>query len=199
MSIFVLIWILAYFVQAIHSSTYSNSTDLIVSKNEEFKCKMFKKCRFEVLISTDISYNLLNINSSDHKVFKFNRMSLCSGKGCSSKKDFPVRLNASMDYQVYYLEIQSVLIGKAELVFNLTNQTISSFHITITQPRRVIDIIFDIMIYSFGLIISLLMGILLDKKCILNIFKIPRAMLIGFFCQYLLMPLVNIIDFYKLI
>lgn len=184
--------ILVLFIEANSCLEQSNLTGLILLKNEELKCKMFKKCRFDVLIRSDISLDLLSINSSDQSVFKFNRISLCSGQKCSPKKDFgSLSLNNSMDYQIYQVEIQSVLIGKAALDFNLFDQIkINSCPITITQPRRVIDIVFDIMIYTFGLMISLLMGILLDKKCILNIFKIPKAMFIGFFCQYLIMPLV---------
>lgn len=187
-----LICVVFYCIQFISSLALTNSTDLVILKNDEFKCKMFKICKLDILIRNDFSVDLINISSSDLTIFKFNRLLPCSEPKCLSKNYInSFRINSSINYQVYHVEIESVLIGKAVLEFNLNDKAlINSCSIIITQPKRIIDIIFNVMIYSFGFIISLLMGILLDKKCILNIFKIPRAMFIGFFCQYLLMPLV---------
>ena len=35
------------------------------------------------------------------------------------------------------------------------------------------------------------MGILLDKNALVKIIKMPKAILIGFCCQYMVMPLVK--------
>lgn len=203
MKFFLLIYIVFCYIQFISSLVQTNFSDLVILKNDEIKCKMFKKCQFDILVRKDFSIGSINISSSDLNVFKFNRLSLCSELKCLSETyilSFFINNSSSIGYQVYNVEIESVLIGKAVLEFNTTDKVqVGSCLIIITQPKRIIDIIFNIMIYSFGFIISLLMGILLDKKCILNIFKIPRAMFIGFFCQYLLMPLVNfyLFDFIK--
>jgi len=63
-----------------------------------------------------------------------------------------------------------------------------SLNILVTQPKRQIDTGFYVMIPFIVISISILMGILLDTKVIVDIFKNPKPLLVGFVAQYGLMP-----------
>ncbi|CAF0933343.1 unnamed protein product [Brachionus calyciflorus] len=185
---------LVFFTHNIESNSNQNSTQdhSIIFEKDLFKCRLFKKCFIDALIIRNISLEQLVINSTDVNIFKFSNISLCSFTKCPTPSDFlrKLNLNKTEEFDVFRIEIIPVLIGKASLELNTSSQQqIAHVNITIIQPRRIIDIIFDIAIYSFGFIISLLMGILLDKECIVKLFKMPKPMFIGFFCQYIIMPM----------
>ncbi len=61
-------------------------------------------------------------------------------------------------------------------------------NILVTQPKRTIDTVFYIVIPFIVIVISILMGVLLDTTLIIDIFKNPKPVLIGFLAQYGLMP-----------
>lgn len=58
----------------------------------------------------------------------------------------------------------------------------------VTQPKRVIDRIFYIILPVIVIFISIQMGILLDTKILLDLVKKPKPVLIGFVAQYGMMP-----------
>ncbi len=63
-----------------------------------------------------------------------------------------------------------------------------SLNILVTQPKRRIDTIFYILIPFIVISISILMGVLLNTDLIIEIFKKPKPLIVGFVAQYGLMP-----------
>jgi bile acid transporter len=61
-------------------------------------------------------------------------------------------------------------------------------NILLTQPKRLVDKLFYIIIPFIVVSISILMGILLDPKCMTEIVKKPTPLIVGFVAQYGLMP-----------
>jgi predicted Na+-dependent transporter len=61
-------------------------------------------------------------------------------------------------------------------------------NILVTQPKRRIDTIFYIIIPFMVIIISIIMGVLLDTKVIKGIIEKPKPVIVGFLAQYGLMP-----------
>ena len=184
--------------------------DWIVFKDKVNKCQMYiDACEFNVLIKNTISLDNLALKSLDEKVFTFRSINLCTqananfslNRNCTEFLGFFADAKKGVnteDYALYTVNFAPVLVGISMLEFTFsTTGEIISFDIVVTQPRRIIDYLFDIWIYSFGVFISMLMGILLDKKCLMDIVKMPIPVAIGFCCQYGCMPLViiNKLDF----
>lgn len=63
-----------------------------------------------------------------------------------------------------------------------------SLKMLVTQPRRVIDRLFYIILPFLVIFISVQMGILLDTKVLVDLVKNPTAVIVGFLSQYGLMP-----------
>ena len=63
-----------------------------------------------------------------------------------------------------------------------------SLNLLVTQPKRRVDTIFYVIIPFVVIIISVLMGVLLDTSVMAEIAKKPTAVLVGFVAQYGLMP-----------
>jgi len=63
-----------------------------------------------------------------------------------------------------------------------------SLNILVTQPKRRVDTIFYIIIPFMVIIISIIMGVLLDTKVIKGIIEKPKPVIVGFLAQYGLMP-----------
>lgn len=63
-----------------------------------------------------------------------------------------------------------------------------TLNVMVTQPKRVIDRIFYIILPVIVIFISIQMGILLDTKILLDLVKKPKPVLIGFVAQYGMMP-----------
>ncbi|CAF1067180.1 unnamed protein product [Rotaria sordida] len=63
-----------------------------------------------------------------------------------------------------------------------------SLNILVIQPKRLIDKLFYTIIPFIVIIISILMGFLLDLKIITDLLKNPKPVIIGFLAQYGLMP-----------
>ncbi len=164
-------------------------------------------CKFNVLIDSSLSLEDLSINSADESVFNFTSIELCdelviqksiNGTNqtfCSPIKEFFQDESKGIDlnkFTTYTITFKPIVVGLSSLDFVLkSTREVISFDIVVTQPRRVIDYVFDVYVYSFGVFISTMMGILLDKKCLLDIVKMPISVAIGFICQYLCMPIVS--------
>lgn len=170
-----------------------NKSILLGVKEKNDQCRMFYlECTYQVLISKLIPVADLFIYSSDSKIYTFESMEHCEAN-CSLDPfesfnlSWPTKTHVSYDFK-----IKPGLIGAADLVFirNSTNKEIARWSIIINQPKRIVDRIFDVWIWVFGTLISLLMGVLIDRESLLKIIRMPKAVIIGFCCQYLFMPLV---------
>jgi len=92
------------------------------------------------------------------------------------------------------------IIGKAKLEISVKENTQKyEQNVLIMQPMRLIDIIFTIYVWGFSLLISLLMGVMLDIHTLIKIIKIPIPVGIGLSCQYIIMPLVIILIQFNLL
>ena len=170
----------------------------IVFKEKVQKCRMFiDSCEFQVLIKKSIKTNEFNVTSADESTFKIVSVEQCDDKANSSDcnsiveyfKEGEMGVNVT-EFNVYNIIYQPVLIGFTSFNFKLQSSELILFDVIITEPRRFLDYAFDIFIRLFGVVISTLMGVLLDKKAILEIAKMPIPVVIGFCCQYICMPLV---------
>ena len=92
------------------------------------------------------------------------------------------------DYSLYVIKIIPGHFGAANIIFSKENKQVKHL-VVITEPRRIIDLIFDVYIWVFQVVVSILMGCLLDWEILLNILKIPYPVLIGLCSQFILMPL----------
>ena len=170
-----------------------NKSVLLGVKEKNDQCRMFHlECTYQVLISKLIPVADLFIYSSDSKIYNFESIDYCEAN-CSLDPfenynlSWPTKTHVS-----YNIKIKPGLIGASDLVFirNSTNKEIARWSIIINQPKRIVDRIFDVWIWVFGTLISLLMGVLIDRESLLKIIRMPKAVIIGFCCQYLFMPLV---------
>ena len=162
----------------------------IIFKDKIVKCQMYKEsCNFHVLIKKPIDVNELTLKSEDESIFKFVSIEQCSNTNISTSqnscgaiieyfKNETTQVNLDK-FKIYTVVYSPVLVGFSALEFALKSTELISFDIIITQPRRIIDYVFDVWIYCFGVIISTIMGILIDKKCLFEIFKIPVPVIIG--------------------
>ena len=173
----------------------------IVFKDKVQKCRMYiESCEFNFLLKKSIQINELNLTSSDESTFKIVSIQLCNDTTNSSDcnsivdyfKDEEKRVNYT-EFNVYKIIYKPVLVGFSAIEFRLLSTEIILFDIIITEPRRFVDYVFDVFIYGFGITISTLMGVLLDKKSLVEIAKMPIPVVIGFCCQYLCMPLVRVL------
>lgn len=64
--------------------------------------------------------------------------------------------------------------------------------VIITRPERFIDSFQMSYIVVFSVLISVIMGILLDMNTLIKIIKMPLPVLIGFISQYFFMPMVKL-------
>ena len=73
-----------------------------------------------------------------------------------------------------------------------SDDSISSYkwplHILVTQPKRLRDKVFYIVLPVLVIFISVQMGILLDTKILIDLVKKPKPVIIGFISQYGVMP-----------
>ena len=65
---------------------------------------------------------------------------------------------------------------------------VQSLNVLVTQPKRLIDTIFYIIIPFMVITISVIMGILLDTTVIKGIILKPIPVIVGFVAQYGMMP-----------
>jgi hypothetical protein len=184
---------------------------VIIFKDKLNKCPMYTYpgCEFDILLKNSIDINKVSLKSSEIKVFKNATIELCNEtdellnktnfkQKCSNYSSFK-ELNQDLkdEYTVYKMKYVPVLVGVAELMINIESESdqetpsLFNYTIVVVQPKRVIDLIFDIWVWSFGILISCLMGILLDRTALKEIVKKPIPVVIGFVCQYCFMPLVS--------
>ena len=171
----------------------------IVFKEKVQKCRMYiESCEFHVLIQKTIQMDEFNVTSTDESTFKIVSITLCDDTKNSSDCDYSMKeyfneTKTELDvvkFNVYKITYKPILIGFSSFNFSLRSTEFILFDVIITEPRRFMDYVFDVFIRVFGVVISALMGVLLDKKALLQIAKMPIPVVIGFCCQYICMPLV---------
>jgi hypothetical protein len=172
-------------------------TDLIEFKDNSTKCSMFSNdCYVNFILRNITDLKNLKVTSSNHKLLKIKSIDSCNDlnnyQKCPDIISFKSVANREiqlLDKNIFALNLDSILVGKIIIFFNLNNNSYFNHSVVITQPKRIIDLIQQIYIIIFSLTTALIMGILLDIEKLKKILKIPIPVIIGFISQYLFMPL----------
>lgn len=176
------------------------------NSSEKFYFKTFEKCRMlgelcELYFFVDPILELKDLigQSTDENVFQVDSVEPCLFSNqiqtCLSNKQENETIIE--DRNVFRVKIRQNIIGQASVILQgqnseNANQTFTFDNYVVTTPRRIIDKIFDVWVWIFQMCVSFLMGVLIDRHSIVKIIKMPKAIFVGFFCQYLIMPMVNI-------
>jgi hypothetical protein len=163
-----------------NNTSDSRKNDEIIVQHSSSKCRMRLTCKINVLIRKSLSIDSLIIES-DESIFLFDTIKQDSGN-----------MTTDEEYDCFTIDYQAKMIGKSSLIIkSKQNQSVlASVEIIVAQYRQKIDTVFDIWVWSFQIIISLIMGVLLDTESLIKIIKMPIPVAIGFGCQSLFMPLV---------
>jgi len=182
------------------------STNAAVSAHESFiqihtnitKCPMFiPHCRIPFSLNKNVNPNDLHIDDGSTRYYIYQRMEFCDNRTTLSEDDCKLdKFNAtesSVDkFRTGFFFIEPKLVAKVTLTINDTQSNEVHVHqVYIVQPNRVIDKVHQVYIIVFQSIISVVMGLLIDVKALVKIVKMPVPVLVGFFSQYLCMPLVR--------
>jgi hypothetical protein len=157
-------------------------------------------CRVSILVKKELNVQDLTIKSSDEHKFSYKSIEPCPSQlettnttkldlGCILKNNLTKEI--ADNYNIYNIKFDANIIGKAKLEISVKdNKEKYEQDVLIMQPMRLIDIFFTIYVWGFAILISLLMGLMLDVHTLIKIIKIPIPVGIGLSCQYLIMPLV---------
>ena len=106
-----------------------------------------------------------------------------------------INLKNPIDIDIKW-SIKSLRMEPTNLTFYLdifyTNDFVSSYqwslNILVIQPKRIVDRVFHFILPGIVIFISIQMGVLLDTTILIDLVKKPKSVLIGFLCQYGIMP-----------
>jgi hypothetical protein len=185
-----------------HEEILQNLPFLFVK--QKVKCTMYSKsCFIEVLVKDAKVITNLMFSTDNRQLLAFTSFSVCNHSSLTNTKKAEVcsPITSLFDTQNKKLEellsnyimarihVYPELVGRANLLLTVANNTFK-YGIIISSPQRFIDIFQQIVIITFSVLISTIMGILLDTTSLLKIIKMPIAVIIGFVSQYCFMPLV---------
>lgn len=185
----------------------SNQDKLAIFNTEKTSCAMYTdNCQLNVLIKKtvqNISKNMFQ--TTDSRTFTIDSIQSCEELAnndisnnftnnikCPEFAEFNSLLSDSQKYySKFIIKLNPGIVGIDYLIFHPNEMSRKVQHLVIiSEPRRLIDILFDYYIRLFQILISFLMGILLDSTALFKLVKMPVPVLIGFFSQYGIMPLV---------
>ena len=167
------------------SSTEQERLPSVIFETKLLKCAMYSKsCYLNVLMK---SANSTEVETSNTRISRYLSIHLCMDTEkfkCPSKQVFEEQLNNQTideSYQVYSIHLYPALFGQSNLVISSKEDQNSSYSaiILVTQPRRWIDYLFDIWVYVFQTIISMIMGILINLDTLLMIKKLYKPVIMG--------------------
>lgn len=114
---------------------------------------------------------------------------------------FPVRLNAINNFTIQamhigYVTILVTVFGTTSMAMakNHLSQTIArgEYKLTVTPRPKTADFVFDCSAAAVAILISFGIGCVTDTESLKRQLKYPVSLVIGFCCQFLLMPVVSI-------
>jgi bile acid transporter len=118
----------------------------------------------------------------------------------SSSKNSSSKLELESKYEMFAILMETELVGEYDITFKLNSRKASDslkqvftqleYPILIKEPLRIMDLVFKVYIWTFIIFISACMGIILDIESLKKILTMPKPVIIGLTCQYLMMPLV---------
>lgn len=180
-----------------NDQTNSNNDDIIFNSNKT-SCAMYTdNCEVFLLVKNSISdeINQDSLMRTNLRTFSIDSIELLDITNVSIIQESSFENYTLDNYKIYLIKLKPGIVGFDYLVLTKSNL---SHYVVISEPRRVIDKIFDVYIKVFQVSISLLMGILLDMSALYKLAKIPIPIAVGFVSQYLIMPLISF-GFVKLI
>lgn len=204
-----LLLVISLFVLIINAQNDSptHNNEYIKFSSVEKRCAMYTdNCYVSFAARKSLGEITLDVLiSTNERTFKIESVTLCQTESeISSNKTFQIddgcnlfdglASNISLnEFSVYSVKIKPGIVGFDHILFDESKPEFKNvkYLIAISEPRRLIDIIFDYYIKIFQITISLLMGILLDSKALFKLVKIPIPVLIGFCSQYIIMPLIS--------
>ena len=114
---------------------------------------------------------------------------------------FPVHLNAINNFTVQamhigYVTVLVTVFGTTSMAMakNHLSQTIgrAEYKVTVTPRQKTADFVFDCSAAAVAILISFGIGCVTDTESLKRQLKYPVSLVIGFCCQFLLMPVVSI-------
>jgi hypothetical protein len=159
-------------------SIEASRANIYTKRKPVSKCAMHaKSCQIEALISRPTDAQSLYIKSNADRILTFESIHACepsdNSTACLSAVDpdasqtraaFNLTENDGRQLSLYVIKFKSVLIGNASLQFyskagedNSTSEEdlLYEHEVVVTAPRRLVDILFDIYIWTSNTIISL--------------------------------------------
>lgn len=168
-----------------HSDSSSNQA--VQTKPPKYgivRCRLYdKNCKLVVDISERANFQEDRLNSSNFKIFRYDRPHLEAIKEQNG---------TAKSEEIYEIPLVTVQVGKANLIMTTPDgETTVIAQVIITRPYRGIDVAFDVFLWVYCGLVSLIMGILVDRDLIKSVLTGNRQKEVGltFGCQYFLMPL----------
>ena len=209
------------FVSCTHHIYPNTSLEDFKMLSNKSYCQMYSsKCIIKLLINNPKLIDNLKITSTSTKIVRFKSIEWCGQRNLSIKikkyctfdadKGGPQTTDSTI-YNVtnlYLVYVRCRLVGIKDIEFSFKSSLKNGTHlqetledqieypkyvhtIVIARPERFIDHILLGYVVFFSVVMSIIMGILLDIKTLLKIIQMPIPVLIGFCSQYLCMPLVG--------
>lgn len=169
------------------TESFEDDKATIRIENEKLTCFMMSdNCKLNIISREYLLVDDFKIENNFTHLYLIKSIEFSNG----SKSQLFNNSNESTFY-TYSIWIDPLLIGRANVIVNIDkyNHT-SKIELVIQHPSRVIDTVFNVYGFIFMVLMSLIMGILLDPKVLVKIIKVPYAVTIGIVCQYGCMPLV---------
>ncbi len=173
--------------QDIHSGKF-----LFIFNQTTSKCRMYKDefCRIPILIADQVDLMSLQVKTfQDRDIFRVIKIELCnnnkvmlSDSECN-KEAFQFAQNVSNGYKSAYLIVNAIVVGQGYLTLSHNNQSQYKHDILVITPERPIDRLFTLFMLLTQVVTSSMMGLLIDRSHIYQIFKMPIPVLIGVICQ----------------
>lgn len=149
-----------------------------------FQCRLYdKNCEFFVNLKEAVNFETNQLNSSNPKIFRFERPHLVGFSENGTKAE-----------EQYDIKIIPIQVGRSTLVMISPDGTRTEIaDVVITRPYRGIDIAFDVFLWVYVGLVSFVMGAVIHKDLIHEFLTAGRQKEVGltFACQYILMPLVS--------
>jgi hypothetical protein len=179
--VFALCWLI-YLVQA------SLFEQPFVFTKAKTKCALFSSCKIPVLIRTNINSSSINIDQQqDNNYFGIVKIQKCNKPNitlelklaCQDKVFDQVEANLTGSYKRAFIFIDTNLIGRGVFTLNHDLENLFGHNVTITSPNRFIDKFHTVYVIVNQVIISIMMGLLVDLDAVQHIFKLPIGLFIG--------------------
>jgi len=100
--------------------------------------------------------------------------------------------NSSTNFYLVHMKANLVGVRNIQLVYNTNNKNVTLEHkVIVKRPERFIDQFQLFYVVFFSVLLSVIMGMLLDLDTLMKIVKMPIPVIIGFISQYGFMPLLT--------